>query len=130
MTISERFRLDTQRGQTMIPPRILKELAESLTKQTREGKLVWSKQRHDLQRYITQLPNGQIVVRYDPSRGGADTIELAVTSHGEEVIGSLIAEENAQDYGILADLLFEVQRSVGEGFHRAVTDDILRLLKS
>jgi hypothetical protein len=46
------------------------------------------------------------------------------------VIGSLIAEENAQDYGILADLLFEVQRSVGEGFHRAVTDDILRLLKS
>ncbi|HZT79682.1 MAG TPA: hypothetical protein VFA26_05660, partial [Gemmataceae bacterium] len=74
------------------------------------------------------LSSGQIVVLYSPSRGGADTIELAVTDQGGEVIGSLIAEENEPTYDVLADLLFEIQRATGPGPHQAVTEEVLRLL--
>jgi hypothetical protein len=114
----------------MIPPRIMKRLAESLTKQTREGSAPWSRERSDLQRYIHKIGSGRIVLHYDPSRGGADTIELAVTGENGEVIGSLVAVENESGYDELADLVFEVQRATGQGMHRAITDDVLRLIKS
>lgn len=114
----------------MIPPRIMKQLTDSLTKQTREGSANWSRERFDVQRYIQQLSSGRIVLHYNPSLGGADTIELAVTDPHGEVIGSLVAVENEPGYDELADLVFEIQRAIGEGKHREVTDDVLRLIKS
>ena len=112
----------------MIPPRILKQLADRLTKQTREGSIVWHRERSDLQRYIHDLSRGKIVVYYNYSRGGADTIELAVTDSSNQVIGSLVAEEHEPGYDELADLVFEIQREEGDA-HRVLTDEILDLLK-
>ena len=112
----------------MIPPRLLKKLAERLTAQTRDGSVSWHKERSDMQRYVHDLAGGQIVVYYNPSRGGPDTIELAVTDSRKQVIGSLGALENEPGYDDLADLVFEIQREQGET-SRDVTDEILRLLK-
>ena len=114
----------------MIPPRILKELATRLTEQTRSGKTTWHRASHDAQRYTAQLPGGQLVVHYSPSRGASDTIELAVLDGSGSVIGSLVAVENEPTYDLLADLLFEVQRKNDPGGHAAVTDAILKLLNS
>ncbi len=115
----------------MIPPRMLKRLAEGLTKRTQADQSRWTRERHDLQRYTSQLSSGgRIVLHYSPSRGASDTIELAVTDPTGEVIGSLVAEENEPPYEVLADLLFEIQRKIEPGMHRAVTDEILGLLKT
>jgi hypothetical protein len=114
----------------MIPPRMLKQLAQTLTEQTKAGAISWDRQLNAPQRYQYQLPSGQVVVRYDPSRGGADSIELAVLDFSGEVIGSLIGQESEPIYDVLADLLFEIQRATDHGPMRQVTDDILRLLKS
>jgi len=113
----------------MIPPRLLKQLADRLTTQTREGSVSWRKERSDMQRYIHDLRGGEIVVYYNASRGGPDMIELAVTDSRKQVIGSLVALENEPGYDELADLVFEIQREEGET-DRGVTDEILRLLKS
>jgi hypothetical protein len=113
----------------MIPPRMLKQLADHLTKQTREGSASWRRERSDMQRYIHDLSTGEIVVYYNPSRGGPDTIELAVTEPSGEVIGSLVAVEHEPDYDELADLVFEIQQKYG-GAHPGVTNEILRLLNS
>lgn len=115
----------------MIPPRILKELAESLTQKTRTDTAKWFQERAsaEAQRYALSLGAGSVIVHYSPSRGGPDTIELAVTDNSGAVIGSLIAEENEANYDLLADLLFEIQRRNDPGSRR-VTDEILDLLKS
>ena len=115
----------------MIPPRMLTRLAEGLIKRTQADQCRWSRERNDLQRYVSQLKSGgKIVLHYSPSRGGSDTIELAVTDPAGDVIGSLVAEENEPTFDILADLLFETERRIDPGKHRAVTDEILGLLKT
>lgn len=113
----------------MIPPRILKQLAERLTKQTREGSASWRKVSTDLPRYIHDLNMGEVVVYYNASRAGADTIEFAVIDPSERVTGSLVVLEHEPGYDELADLVFEIQRKQGEA-HRGLTDEILNLLKS
>lgn len=113
----------------MIPPRILKQLADRLTKQTRDGSISWRRERSDIQRYIHDLGTGEIFVYYNYSRGSDDTIELAVIDSKDQVIGSLVVLENEPGYDELADLVFEIQRQQGET-DQGVTDEILRLLTS
>lgn len=113
----------------MIPPRVLRQLAERLTDQTRNGTVRWSRPRHDFQRYTSSLSKSDLVVTYSPSRGGSDTIEFAVTEHGGEVIGSLAAQENEPTYDTLADLLFEIQRKSDPQIHGGVAEEILRMLE-
>jgi hypothetical protein len=115
----------------MIPPRMLQRLAEGLIRRTQADQDRWTRERQDLQRYVLQLKSGgKIVLHYSPSRGGTDTIELAVTGPTGEVIGSIVAEENESPYDVLADLLFEIQLKIDPGMHRAVTDEILGLMKT
>lgn len=114
----------------MIPPRLMKQLADRLTKQTRDGSVSWRKERSDLPRYIHDLGAGEIVVFYNYSGGSPATIELAVIdSNKHQVIGSLVALEDEPGYDELADLVFEIQRKEG-GVNRLVTDEILRFLQS
>lgn len=113
----------------MIPPRLLKQLAGRLTEQTRDGSISWRRERSDIQHYVHDLGAGKIAVYYNYSRASADTIELAVIDPNNQVIGSLMAEENDPGYDELADLVFEIQREQGET-NRGVTDEILRFLKS
>jgi hypothetical protein len=114
----------------MIPPRLLKQLADNLTSRTKAGQISWARTSQDVQRYIYQLPKAAVVVHYSPSRGASDTIELAVLDNGGMVIGSLVAQEDEPSYDVLADLVFEIQRATDPGSHRFVTDEILSLLKS
>jgi hypothetical protein len=113
----------------MIPPRILRQLAQTLTERTRSKAVTWLRTPEGPLRYIHRLANGEIVLRYDPSRGASDTIEFAVVDLSGQVIGSLVAEENEPLYDTLGDLLFEVQRATDHGALRVVTDEILDILK-
>lgn len=114
----------------MIPPRMLRGLAENLSGRTRSGTVHWHRDPGRVQRYIYRLNPGEIVVRYDPSSGASDTIELAVIDAAGQVIGSLVGVEDEPRYDTLADLLFEIQRATDQGSHRQVTDQILDILKS
>lgn len=112
----------------MIPPRVLKQLAERLVEQTQSNAVRWSRPSKDFQRYTAQLAHGELVVNYTTSRGGSDTIEFAVTEPSGEVIGSLTALENEPTYDVLADLLFEIQRKSDPHFRGGVAEEIMRLL--
>ena len=113
----------------MIPPRVLYELARVLTARTVRGAAEWQRFKFDRQEYRHPLPRGWVQVRFDESRGGANSIGLSVHDHGEEILGTVFAEEGEENYDLLADLVFAIQRKMDVNT-KATTDEVIKLINA
>jgi hypothetical protein len=113
----------------MIPPRVLYELADVLRGRTLRGEAVWQRLKYDRQEYRFQLPRGWAQLRYEESRGGANSIELSVHDFTDEILGTVFADEEDARYDVLADLVFAVQRKL-DANAKATTDEVIELINS
>jgi hypothetical protein len=124
----------------MIPKEMLRQIAEQLLEKSRANEVAWKREADTTPtlgipmvpvvrarflpepfEYVLHLPNSQVRLKYNSRSTAPDNVVMRLCHSDGSEVGQFSAEENEDDWKLLADLYTEAHRSV-TGWDQVVND--------